>query len=138
MTKEQPILTTEDFARMNEQLSKLGDANLAELLEYEQTAVKLTADEVYRMYAIHAHNICYKYPSGQISRPAASFILGVLNKMTDEALADEYVGLRRYITGTCQDLPSTMGRLVEILCRRRGLGSLIDERQRSMSAPTAN
>ncbi len=134
------VLGIEDFARLNEQLAGLGDGALEELSEVKNDTVRLTADEVYRMYAIHAWRIAFRHPITKgISRDAAGVVLGILDKLTDEGVADEFVGMEGYLEDRdVNHMPAAFARFLQILCQRRGLSSLVAERRRKLLSPSAN
>ncbi len=134
------ILGVEEFARLNEQLASLGDDALAELSEVKNESARLSPDEVYRMLAIYAWRKAYRHPmTGGISRDAAGIVLGILDKITDEGVADEFVGMEEYLADRdVNHMPAAFARFLQILCQRRGLGTLVAERRRALRSPSPN
>jgi hypothetical protein len=121
----------EMFQRITEALADLGDDKLNELIEVEHKAKLITKDEVWKLYALEHYDKAIKNPmTNELHMDDARKILGMLTQMTDEAVVDEFIGMHRFLGQPVVSIGPTIVRMLHLIVQRRGLHSLIADRER--------
>lgn len=130
-----PHISSDQFERLSDALADLGDDKLSQVADVEHKTKLMKPDELWKLYAVGHYEKAIRHPvTRELHRDDASKILGMLNQITDEGLADEWLGMRQHLTGRCTTMASTLARMIQILVQRRGLGSLVAERERKALA----
>ncbi len=116
-------LTERDKLELLKLLEEHG--GIAEAVDVEHKTRKYTDDEVCHIFAAQAFKEAHRDSRGFIIRNHTSQILGVLDKMTDQAVIDGYRGLRQHVGEPVNAAPAFFGTLFHILITRRGLAGKV-------------
>ncbi len=107
-------------------LEKLGTTDLFQAIDVEHTTTRMGKDDIWRLLAIDAYKQAVKHPlTGELHRDDASVILGLLNQLTDECVAQEYKNRIGHRSREMTDIRSCFARFLEILVKRRHLETLV-------------